>query len=97
VFTVVFIVWHFLATQCLQAVLRHIFASEWQHVMKRSNALIPDMTDSVSTLVSGFVNFIPHFFTRHSSRAFRLALPAQFICLQLEQFSLAQSSSHLCN
>ncbi|KAF5359568.1 hypothetical protein D9756_002997 [Leucocoprinus leucothites] len=82
-FTVLSILWHFLATLLLEPIIQHVFASEWQYITRRTGYLFPG-ADRVSTHVSGFLDYIPHFLAGNCSWGFRFSLAARVICLAIK-------------
>lgn len=72
-FTILFIVWQALALFPVKGILSYIFSGEWVYQFSRTGALVPGMTDRVSTLTAGYWDRVRYFRDLMASWSFRIA------------------------
>ncbi|KAJ3569584.1 hypothetical protein NP233_g4956 [Leucocoprinus birnbaumii] len=71
--TAVAVVWHTIASFFVKDIIAVVCSAEFITQYRRSSALEPGKSDRVSTLTSGIMDNVVHFFGNSASREFRLA------------------------
>jgi len=79
-FTVIFIVWHSLAVLAGGKITINAFSREWSVQLER---IVPETTDGVSTIDSGWLDRISHCLSKHASSTFRVAFLASLALMAL--------------
>jgi hypothetical protein len=58
---------------CAQEIISHTFGGEWYFLYEKHGKLIPGYTDRVSTISSGFKDYLQHFTSRSTTLAYRFS------------------------
>ncbi|KAF5354826.1 hypothetical protein D9756_005726 [Leucocoprinus leucothites] len=86
-FTVLFIIWHGLATFLLLDAVSFAYSCEWSLQRRRASLFIREEADRVSRLTSGNLDKMRYFFTGRSSATFRIAFAAFIAFASLNSFA----------
>jgi len=83
-FTVIFIVWHSLAVLAGGKIAIDAFSREWSAQLEQ---IVPETTDIMSTIDSGWLDRTSHCLSKHASSTFRLAFLTSLALMVLSQLA----------